>query len=272
MPVSDRRPACLACGKVLAVRQQAIRTFSVPALRPRGSTKVRLTTRLVSALRVRSGTYQTLICIDIYSQIRRFTQHRNCSSGARLTIATSSHSTASGPVPNTIIRTGVASLSKRSTAVIRFVSTVAASTFECSLDGAPWLPCKSPQRYAALVDGPHAFDVRAISASGAADLTPAHISWTVRRVAPAVTVSSPMSGSTTHENKPAFSGRLARRREIPRKSRLRSSLDRASRVCPSRRWRRPLRAEPGRWHRPGRWRTAHTLRERSSPTAQAPRA
>src|SRR5262249_36227530 len=106
----------------------------------------------------------------------------------------------------TIITTGVADLGNRSTAAIRFVSTIGAGTFECSLDGAPWLPCKSPQRYAALVDGPHRFEVRAISASGAADRTPAHISWTVRPVTPAVTVRNPVSGSTTHENRPAFSG------------------------------------------------------------------
>lgn len=159
-----------------------ILTFSVPALRPRSSTKVQLTTRVVRVLRVGSGTYQALICTDIYSQIRRFTSASNCSSGTRLTISTISPSTASGPAPNTIIKTGVASLRKQSSAAIRFVSTLGASTFECSLDGAPWLPCKSPQRYAALVDGPHAFAVRAISASGAADLTAAHISWTLRRI------------------------------------------------------------------------------------------
>ena len=66
----------------------------VPALGPRSSTKVQLTTRLVGALRVRSGTYQTLICTDIYSQIRRFTLHANCSPGPKLTIATSKPTTA----------------------------------------------------------------------------------------------------------------------------------------------------------------------------------
>ena len=165
-----------------------------------------LTTRLASSLRARSGRYQALVCTDVYSQISRFTPQGNCWSGAKLTIATSRSFPASGPAPNTIIRTGVASLSNRSTAVIRFVSTIGAGTFECSLDAAPWLPCKSPQRYIALVDGPHAFAVRAISASGAPDLTPARISWTVPPVAPAVTVRNPINGSTTHERKPGFSG------------------------------------------------------------------
>ena len=197
---------------LLALRQGAggratgLRTFSVPALRPGSSTKVTLTTRLVSSLRARSGKYQALVCTDVYSQISRFTPQGNCWSGAKLTIATSRSFPASGPAPNTIIRTGVASLSNRSTAVIRFVSTIGAGTFECSLDAAPWLPCKSPQRYIALVDGPHAFAVRAISASGAADLTPARISWTVPPVAPAVTVRNPINGSTTHERKPGVLG------------------------------------------------------------------
>ena len=53
-------------------RPTGLRAFSVPALRPRSSTKVRLTTQLVGTLRVSSGKYQTLICTDIYSQIRRF--------------------------------------------------------------------------------------------------------------------------------------------------------------------------------------------------------
>ncbi|MGB0093683.1 MAG: Ig-like domain-containing protein [Solirubrobacteraceae bacterium] len=167
---------------------------------------MRFTTRLVRALPVGSGTYKVLICTDIYSQLQRFAQNTNCSPGARLAISTISLPRPSGPVPKTIIRTGLASVSRSSTAAFRFVSTVGRSTFECSLDDGLWLACSSPQGYTALVEGPHAFAVRAISPSGKEDPTPVHASWTVHTVPPAVTLRSPVRRSTTHNNKPAFSG------------------------------------------------------------------
>jgi len=120
-----------------------ILTFSVRSLAPRGSSRVRLTTRPLRALPVRSGTYTVLICTDIDSQIRRFAQTTNCARGGRLAISTLSHRRASGPVPNTTIRTSIARLSRSSTAAFGFVSTVRRSSFQCSLDGAPWLACRT---------------------------------------------------------------------------------------------------------------------------------
>ena len=183
-----------------------ILTFSLPSLRARSSRRVQFRTWLVRRLPVRSGRYKVVICTDVYSQIQRFAQSTNCSPGATLPISTISYQRPSGPVPNTIIRRGVASIARSSTAVFGFVSTVRRSTFECGLDGGPWLVCSSPQRYTGLADGRHAFDVRAISASGKKDPTPARASWTVDRVAPAVTLRTPVSGSTTNNNKPVFSG------------------------------------------------------------------
>jgi uncharacterized repeat protein (TIGR01451 family) len=59
--------------------------------------------------------------------------------------------------------------------------TVAASLiFQCSLDGAPFTPCASPQAYAGLAPGVHAFQVRAVDAAGNPDPTPAAYTWTVR--------------------------------------------------------------------------------------------
>ena len=174
--------------------------FSVPSLPPRSSRRVRFTTRLVRALPVGSGTYRVLICTDIYSQIQRFAQNTHCSPGARLAISTRSRPRASGRVPNTIIRTDFASVSRSSTAVVRFDSTVDRSAFRCSLDGAPWLACRSPQSYPALVDGTHVFDVRAISPLGREDPTPAHRSWTVDTIPPAVTFRQ--SGELEHDEQP----------------------------------------------------------------------
>ena len=181
-------------------------TFSIPPLPPLSSRRVRFTTRLVRALPVGSGTYKVQICTDVYSQIQRFAQNTNCSPAARLAIATIGLPRPSGPVPKTIIRTGRASVSRSSTAALRFVSTVGRSTFECSLDGGPWLACSSPQSYTALVGGPHALDVRAMTPSGKEDPTPAHATWTVDTVHPAVTLRSPVSSITTNSHKPVFSG------------------------------------------------------------------
>ena len=88
--------------------------------------------------------------------------------------------------------------------MFRFVSTLRRGSFECSLDGGPWVVCRSPKRYFALVDGAHTFAVRAVSRSGKADATPAHRSWSVDTVAPMVTLRTP-AGSTTNP-RPVFSG------------------------------------------------------------------
>ena len=97
-------------------------------------------------------------------------------------------------------------MGRGSTAVLRFTATVSRSKFECRLDAGPWLACSSPERYTALVDGPHAFQVRAISPSGKEDPTPARASWTVHTVRPTATLTSPPqtggSGATADSNAP----------------------------------------------------------------------
>ena len=167
--------------------------FSVPTLPPWTSTRVRLTTPLLRTLPLMSGTYEVLICADVYSQIERFAEKTNCWPAASLTISTIRAPRPSGPVPKTSLGPGLtgASATRGSTAVFRFASTVARSDFRCSLDGGPWLACRSPQAYAALVPGPHAFAVRAISPSGAEDPTPARTWWTARTVSRAATPTTP---------------------------------------------------------------------------------
>ena len=183
--------------------------FSAPSLPSGASRRVRFTTRPISALPVRSGTYRLLICTDIYSQIQRFAQDENCSGDVKLAVAKRGLPRLSRRAPNTVITTGVTAASSSSTAFFRFVSTVGHSTFECSLDGGPWLACRSPESYRALVDGAHAFAVRAIGPSGNPDPTPSHVRWTVDTVPPVVALNSPVSGTRTTDTTPTFSGAAA---------------------------------------------------------------
>ena len=181
-------------------------TFSVPSLAPRSSTRLGFATRQVRALPVAAGNHEVLICTDIYSQLRRFTLGTNCSPGARLGFTTRAVSRSTGTAPDTIISARPTGVSGGSNAVFRFTSRVVGTTFECSLDGGPWLACRSPRSYARLVNGPHAFDVRAVVLSGKRDPTPAHASWTVDAVRPTLTLRRPVTGSTTSNTRPTFSG------------------------------------------------------------------
>ncbi len=81
-----------------------------------------------------------------------------------------------------------------------FTSSKADSTFECSLDGAAFTSCTSPQSYTDLSEGSHTFQVRATDASGNTDPTPASESWTVQApadtTAPTISITSPADGAS----------------------------------------------------------------------------
>ena len=165
----------LSLGRRAGGNATGVLTFSAGSLPPHGSSTMRLRTARVGTLLAGSGRYSPLICTDIYSQIQRFATDTHCTRGAKLTITAISH-TQSGPAPNTILKTPVAKLSRSSTMVLRFGSTTLRSTFQCRLDGGPWLTCRSPQGYSALVDGAHVFQVRALSPTGGQDPAPARAS------------------------------------------------------------------------------------------------
>lgn len=52
-------------------------------------------------------------------------------------------------------------------------------TFQCSLDGAAFVACSSPQAYVDLAPGSHELRVRAIDAAGNVDAAPATWAWNV---------------------------------------------------------------------------------------------
>jgi CSLREA domain-containing protein len=83
--------------------------------------------------------------------------------------------------PETTIDSGPSGATKQNSATFSFSSSEAGSTFECSIDGAPFGSCTSPKKYTGLAGGSHTFQVRAIDSARNVDPTPAIRTWTVRR-------------------------------------------------------------------------------------------
>ena len=109
--------------------------------------------------------------------------------------------------PTTSIDSSPPALSNAASASFAFSGTDAGgsgvASFECRRDGASFAPCTSPQAYAALADGAHSFEVRAIDTAGNVDQTPATFSWSIDTAAPVVTIDSGPSG-LTNDPTPTF--------------------------------------------------------------------
>lgn len=97
--------------------------------------------------------------------------------------------------PETTITDGPNGTVTDTSASLRFASSETGSTFQCSLDGASWSSCWSPQAYSGLSAASHTFQVRARDAAGNYDGSPATRSWTV--TAPGPTGSGTTSGTTS---------------------------------------------------------------------------
>ena len=108
--------------------------------------------------------------------------------------------------PDTTITSAPTSPTGMQEASFRFVSSEAASSFECRLDGGPWGACSSPKTYTALAAGSHTFDVRAIDAAGNADSTPDTHTWTIDTTLPPISLDGPEDGALTNDMTPTFSG------------------------------------------------------------------
>jgi subtilisin family serine protease len=98
--------------------------------------------------------------------------------------------------PETMIDSGPSGTVSSASATFVFSSDEPGSTFECSLDGALFSTCSSPQQYAGLAEGSHIFEVRATDAAGNTDASPASRSWTVDATAPTVDGVAPQDGAT----------------------------------------------------------------------------
>ena len=82
--------------------------------------------------------------------------------------------------PNTIINKRPRKKTSGRKAKFKFSSDQPGSTFQCKLDKKPYKPCGSPFKTKTLKLGRHAFRVKAISAQGIADPTPALFKWQVK--------------------------------------------------------------------------------------------
>jgi hypothetical protein len=97
--------------------------------------------------------------------------------------------------PETTITSGPSGTIADSSALFEFAASEP-SSFECSLDTAPFGACSSPAFYTDLGEGSHSFRVRAIDTAGNYDPTPAERSWTVG-IPPQTTISSGPPGTTS---------------------------------------------------------------------------
>jgi hypothetical protein len=82
--------------------------------------------------------------------------------------------------PDTTITAGPKAKTKKKKATFEFTSTEPGSTFECSLNGAPFAACTSPDEVKGK-KGKNHFEVRATDVAGNADGSPATADWKVKK-------------------------------------------------------------------------------------------
>ncbi|MFN8150908.1 MAG: Ig-like domain-containing protein [Solirubrobacterales bacterium] len=97
--------------------------------------------------------------------------------------ATRTWTVGGGGNPQTQITAGPSGRVLDRNASFEFTSSASGATFECSLDGAAFSACSSPQSYSGLSLGEHTFSVRSKSSGGATDPTPATRTFTVEEAA-----------------------------------------------------------------------------------------
>jgi len=81
--------------------------------------------------------------------------------------------------PETTIATSEPDPTSDPTGDFVFDSNDPNATFECSVDGGPFVPCSKTYSTSPLPDGKHTIAVRAVDAAGNVDATPATYEWTV---------------------------------------------------------------------------------------------
>ena len=147
-----------------------------------------------------SSTY-ALKAADVGSTVRVVVTASNAA-GSTSASSTPTQVIAADP-PETTISAGPSPTTTDSTPTFEFGADESGATFECRVDGGAWAACITPHTTAALADGQHTFDVRAVDAARAPDPTPASRTFTVDATAPQTTISSGPSGPTSSAS-PSF--------------------------------------------------------------------
>lgn len=109
-----------------------------------------------------------------------------------------------GTSPDTTIDAHPLDATNSTSASFTFSTTEQGSSFECSLDGAAFAACTSPEEYTGLAESDHTFAVRAVDAAGNADATPASDSWMID-LTPPQTVIDGGPQSLTNQTSASFS-------------------------------------------------------------------
>ena len=105
--------------------------------------------------------------------------------------------------PDTAITGGPTGPTSDATPTFNFNSPDATATFQCRVDAQPFAACTSAHTTAALGDGPHTFQVRALDTAGNLDPTPAQRAFSVETSAPDTSITSGPSGPT-NDSTPTF--------------------------------------------------------------------
>jgi hypothetical protein len=101
--------------------------------------------------------------------------------GTLVDTATKTWRAADTSSPDTPITSGPPAFGPGNTATFTFTSSHTGATFECSLDGGPFVACTSPFTTPNLPPGRHTLAVRSISVDGVVDPTPTVYVWTIAR-------------------------------------------------------------------------------------------
>jgi hypothetical protein len=92
--------------------------------------------------------------------------------------------------PDTTIDSGPSGATRQAAARFAFHSSEAGASFECSLDGAAFAPCSSPQSYGRARPGPHTFQVRSVGVGYNLDPSPASRAFFVDTRAPRIALEA----------------------------------------------------------------------------------
>lgn len=86
--------------------------------------------------------------------------------------------------PDTTIISSPTSISTTNTRTFEFTSTQQPASFECRIDGSPYVSCLSPFSTPPLINGSHTFEVRARNSTPLTDPTPASFTWNIMDAIP----------------------------------------------------------------------------------------